>query len=397
MDRMLYRIFGSLTIRCEGGFTGRFLDMCRASGVAFRNAKSADGKLYMKITPEELYKVRHIARESGMKVKVTDKSGAVFFLHRYRRRWGIIAGFVCFMLIIYHLSGFVWNVEISGESERYSAEEIVSALEERGIAVGMPLSGIDTEKAENSILTELDGLKRLAISVKSTSVTVEIADKTENQPEEEEGTGYPSNITAGCDAYIIGVLPYSGKAVVKPGDTVTKGQVLVSGIYEDSTGKVYLTEAKAQVIGQTVRKTQIEISLYNEKEEYTGNQRTKNSLFFYGLNIKFYFDGGNRYDKYDIINKRRQLEIFGHKLPVYIETVTERETAADGRKLTEEELNAKIEEVLDDYESVQLSETSVVSRSVEKEIRGDVCVLSVTYVCQEEIGVKTEISLERTE
>ena len=99
MSGLLYRIFGSLTLCCYDGFIGRFLDLCRKGGVAFRGARCKDKKLYINITPTELYTIRHIARETGMKVRVLSRTGLVFVLRRYRKRGGIIVGFAVFMLL----------------------------------------------------------------------------------------------------------------------------------------------------------------------------------------------------------------------------------------------------------------------------------------------------------
>lgn len=394
MNRILYRLFGSLTLSCEGGFVGQFLDMCRAAGVAFRNARCKNGKLYIEVTPSELYTLRHIARETGMRVKVLSRTGLVFIIHRYRRRAGLLVGFAVFMLIMYHLSGFVWNVDIIGESRFYTREQITAALEENGIAVGKRISDIKVSHAENNVLTKLDGLKRLAVSINSTTVTAEIADRVAPpEPSEEESTGRPADIASKSDAYIISVVPYAGKALVKPGDTVTKGQTLVSGMYEDSAGRTYLTESKAEVIGQVTRTAEFEISVFNEKEEPTGEIYKKTSLFFYGMEINFYIEGGNRYTKCDIITGRKQLTLFGKQLPIAITTVTEKELAVDARPLTDEELEGKIAETLKKYEQESLS-GEIVSRSAVTELDGDICRVSVTYVCNEDIGQKTEISIQ---
>lgn len=392
MQGILYRVFGNLTLRCSGGFTGQFLNMCRGGGVAFRNARCKEGCLYIDITPAEIYAVRHAARESGMKVKIISRSGLVFPFRRYRKRTGMAVGFTVFMLILFHLSGFVWNVELKGESKYYSKEEILSALETEGVCIGRPLKNIDADYTENAILTELINLKRLAISVDSTTVTVEIADKAELITLPETETGYPCDIISSFDAYIVSVTPYAGEAVVKPGDTVRKGQVLVSGMFEDSGGRTYLTESEAEVIGQITLKKVFEISALNEKAEPTGQKTEKTSINFFGLRINFYLDSGNRYPTCDIIKQNRQLTLFGKKLPISIETVTEYELVADSRSLTEDELQEKVLQHLREYE--ETVDGVIVSRETELNVSDSKCFITASYVINCEIGKKERIYIE---
>lgn len=393
MVGILYRIFGNLTLKCEGGFTGQFLNMCRGGGVNFRNARCKEDCLYIDVTPAEIYAVRHAARESGMKVKIISRSGLVFPFRRYRKRTGMAVGLVLFMLVLYHLSGFVWNVELVGESRYYSDEDIYSALEKNGISIGEPLKNIEADRTENSILTELTDLKRLAISVDATTVTVEIADKSELNTLPETETGYPCDIVSTCDAQIISVVPYAGEALVRPGDTVRKGQILVSGMFEDSVGRTYLTESKAEIIGQITLEKTFEISALNEKMEPTGQKTEKTSINFFGLRIKFYSDSGNRYPKCDIIKQNRQLTLFDKKLPISIETVTESELTVDERMLTEDELEKKVLDHLKAFEEENI-EGVIVSRRVELDTAENKCFIRASYVINCEIGQKKRIYIE---
>ena len=392
MQGLLYRIFGNLTLCCKGGFTGQFLNMCRGMGVAFRNARCKGDCLYIDITPQELYSVRHAARESGMKVRIIKKSGLVFPFRRYRKRTGMLVGFCLFMLISYHLSGFVWEIKIVGESGYYTDEQILSALENNGVYVGSALNSIDADYTENVILSECDSLKRLAISVDATTVIVEIADKAEINASPETELGYPCDIVSSCDAYIVSVLPYAGEATVKPGDTVKKGQVLVSGMFEDSGGRTYLTESKAEIIGQITFKETIEISALNEEETLTGRKTEKKEINFFGLRIKFYSDSGNLYPKCDIIERNRQLTLFDKKLPISMKTVIEKERIVDPRVLTQEELNEKVMKTLKEFE--KSIDGEIVSRVTQTRVNGNKCVIEATYTVNREIGKKQRIYIE---
>ena len=393
---LLYGIFGSVTLRLCGGFFGSFLNMCRDGGVICRNVRYFDGSMYIDISPQEIYKIRHIARRTAMRVKIEKRRGLVFFTNRHRKRVGFALGFVFFLAINFYLSDFVWNVDIVGQSEYCTKEQILSALSDLGIYEGAKLDGFDADAVENEILLKYNNLKRLAISVIGTNVTVELKDKTEPQ-KNDETTEPPCDIAARCDAYILSVSPYCGEAAVRPGDTVSRGQILIFGRYTDRTGRDVAVPARGEIIGQTVHDAELEISRRNEKLQPTGRKYQKNSIFFFGIRINLFADSGNRYDKCDIIFERNRLELFGVKLPVYIDKKTVTELAAEDRYLTKEELTAKAKEAIAAYENEVLKDCVIISRSVGVSADGDTCRLKLRYVCEENIGETKETVFENGE
>ena len=392
MNGFLHRLFGELTLFCTGGFAGRFLDLCRLYGVALSDVQAENGGFQATVTPHDLYLVRHAARESGMNVHIVKRRGLVFSLFRVRYRYGFFAGAVLFLLIQFALSGHIWRIDLQNESTRYTDAQIGSALANEGIFIGARRNDVNADFTENVLLNSLDGLKRVAVSVRDTRVFVQLADK-DPAPPLMPSYDPPTDLVAGKDAYIVSVTATAGNALVRPGDTVHAGELLVSGVCEDEGGHTRLRVAAGEVIGQTIRETTLSVSRKDEKTVLTGRETKKIRLFFYGFHIKFYREGGNRNTKCDIIEETIPLTVLGCPLPVSVTVRTERETAASDRLLTDEELTEKVTAAIRTYEAETLADCVIVRRDVSPHIENDDCVVTLRYVCEENIAVPVKREL----
>lgn len=345
----------------------------------------------MEVTPEEFYRVRHAARESGMVVRILRRRGLALFLWRYRRRYGMLVGIILFLLIQFALSGNVWQIDLLSESKVYTREQILTALTEEGVFVGAKRDSIDADRTENAVLAVLPELKRMAISVRHGRVTVELVDreKRPNGSEEEEPT-IPSDVVASCDGFIVSVSPYAGEAIVKPGDTVRAGQILISGVYDGNLDRTYLTAAKGEVIAQTTKETAFVLPRTREEFTPTGREKKTVGLFFFGIKINFSPSGRNPYEKCDIINETYNLTVFGKTLPVRLDTQTQREQSSTARELSREELEREGEKIIRAYEAESLTDCTILQRKVRVSAQEETVTLHVTYVCEENIGVTVE-------
>lgn len=386
MNGFLLRLLGCLTVSCEGGFTGRFLDLCRTHGVFLRSVKMKDGVLTALIAPNDLYLLRPIARESGMRVRVRSRHGAVFFVNSVKHRYGFFAGAALFLIAMLLLSDRVWRIDLKNNSLLYSDEQIYTALAAEGITLGTLRETINADYAENELLTSLDGLKRVAVSVRNSHVSVELADRdalASPTPKQEP----PVDLIASADAFIKGVSALSGKAAVEKGDTVRAGDVLVSGVYETGDGSVFEVVASGEVIGQTLRQTEFFIPLTVTETALTGAKKKKISLFFYGFHVKFYREGGNRGEKCAIIEETEPLILLNCPLPVSVTVRTECKQKSEMRARTKEELAEAVAAAAKEYETSELKNAVIIRRDVSVQRGEDGLLVTVDYVCEENIAV----------
>lgn len=151
----------------------------------------------------------------------------------------------------------------------------------------------------------------------------------------------PRDIVASKDAYITKVISNKGNVLVRQGEYVKKGTVLISGkitLYEDVKG---VTSASGSVYGNVWYESVVEIPKEISSERLTGKKR-------YNLNVGNKILLRNKYQNFRQKNIR-EIKIFGLKIKFYreeeveiIKTKTDDEYAL--RRLKEEfdkKLNGK--------------------------------------------------------
>ncbi|HZK18225.1 MAG TPA: sporulation protein YqfD, partial [Clostridia bacterium] len=173
---------------------------------------------------EGIYPLRHIARKTKVHFYITEKKGLPFVFSRLKRRKALVAGACLFMFALYLLSSFIWTVEVTG-NVAVKKGELLSAANEAGLGRGSLKWYVSIEKTEEYILEEFDAISWVGVDIKGTHATIEIAEK-KLPPVEPTG---PSNIIAKKTGLIKEILVLSGQPVVEEGDTVGRGQILISG------------------------------------------------------------------------------------------------------------------------------------------------------------------------
>lgn len=157
----------------------------------------------------------------------------------------------------------------------------------------------------------------------------------------EEVSDKPRDIVASKDAYITKVIGSKGNVLVRQGEYVKKGTVLISGkitLYEDVKG---VTSASGSVYGNVWYESVVEIPKEISSERLTGKKR-------YNLNVGNKILLRNKYQNFRQKNIK-EIKIFGLKIKFYreeeveiIKTKTDDEYAL--RRLKEEfdkKLNGK--------------------------------------------------------
>ncbi|MGN1380284.1 MAG: sporulation protein YqfD [Bacilli bacterium] len=131
----------------------------------------------------------------------------------------------------------------------------------------------------------------------------------------EEVSDKPRDIVASKDAYITKVISSKGNVLVRQGEYVKKGTVLISGkitLYEDVKG---VTSASGSVYGNVWYECAVEIPNEISSERLTGGKR-------YNLNVGNKILLRNKYQNFRQKNIR-EIKIFGLKIKFYREEEVE--------------------------------------------------------------------------
>ena len=161
--------------------------------------------------------------------KILRKKGIPFLLNRYKKRKIFAIFLILVMLIIFISSKYVWNVNISVKDD-LQLENIEEDIKLLGISKGVKKDEIDTDKVINELRLKRNDIAWVGINIEGTTVKINIV-KADKAPNIVNNSDY-CNIVASKSGVIQKIIAQNGTAVVKVGDTVQKGDILIAGYME---------------------------------------------------------------------------------------------------------------------------------------------------------------------
>ena len=144
------------------------------------------------------------------------------------------------------MSSFIWGIEISGIE---IDENTVHNLYENGLKIGMLKNMVDVDAVRSKMMTNMPEIAWIGINIIGSKAEVEIKERIQKPDIVEKDKPY--NIKAKCDGVITRIEVKQGMPLVKQGDVVTKGQLLVSGVLESSVVGVRLVPSSAIILAKT--------------------------------------------------------------------------------------------------------------------------------------------------
>ncbi len=386
-NNFINNLFGYVFFSAENGFAERFINTCTAEGIPLWDMRKFGEKITAKTSIAGYKSIRSPAKKSSMRVKIIKKSGLPFFINRHIRRTGLIIGLALMLAALIILSGRVWIIEVSG-NEILSSEEIISAFEESGLDIGTKTGELNLAQIENRAKLKLKDASWAAISIDGCVAQINVRE-TAGTPELETHSG-TSNIIARKDGQIEILEAYRGSAAIALGQTVTKGELLISGVTESKTQLNLFTDADGYVAASTHIKVETEFS--DTVTEYLPTTKKVWSFYFLGTEIF-----PPRKSEGICYENRSRLEIGGKVLPFGVNyrlyTVCEPQEKTISK--AEAELMAINKYSLESYS--RTLHAQIISQDVTLNENDGKITISGDYFCYESIGEKVPFEIEEIE
>lgn len=389
----LFRLFsGYVRFRARGGFPERFINLCSNEEIPLWDISGGKRELYASTTLRGYRNIRKCARKSGMLPHIIKRAGLPFYIRSHKSRSGILVGVVLSVSLIAVLSMFVWTVEVQGNKE-IPAQEILTVFDEMGVHVGARKSKIDVEELQSAGLEKLPELSWLAVNIKGSAAVIEVRERAE-APQMAE-SGEPQNLVASCDGQIACVEVYEGKAAVKRGDAVLKGELLVNGIVTNYDSSVTLHHARGIVTAYTTRKIEHSVPYNQEFLLKNGNQSYGLSLSVFGLKIPLFpahLNDETVYTHiYDSFAETKKI-----KLPIGLTKTKIYGCNKKNLNLDERQSLALASLEFMKKEQQELAGTAVLERNIKVEFTETYCKIYGEYRCEEMIAVPKKLNIEET-
>lgn len=274
-------ITGYVVFSGTGGFSERFLNLCSLNNITIWDIRSQSGNFTAKTSIACYKKIRPCAKRSGVKLRATEKCGLPFIIRPYLKRKGLIAGAVVSVAIVSLLSSCIWTINVTG-NEKYTDEQIISLAASYGITPGTFRSSIDPKAIRENIKATVDGINWFSVNIDKTAVSLEVLESSGSSEILDLST--PCNIVSAVDGELLALEVYTGDAAITPGNAVTKGDLLISGVVERADGSSDFVHARGNAVIRTKR--EITKTITNTDRCYCLSEKDNGySLYLFSLEI----------------------------------------------------------------------------------------------------------------
>ena len=355
-------VFGYVRVEVEGYYIERFINICQNRNILIWNLKREKGvKLYLNIGVRDFKKIKQISRKTNCKIKIKNKKGIPFIVHKYKKRKIFLIFLIIIIILIYSSSKYIWNIQVNVE-DNLPVENIENDLYILGLKKGTLKSKIETDKIINEIRLKRNDISWMGIDIKGTNAIIKIV-KADEKPKLVDDKDY-CNIVAAKSGEIVKIIAQNGTALVKEGNQVKLGDVLIAGYMEGKyTDKRYvhsLGEVQAKVKYSKSEK----IYLNQEKLKETGEKEKRFQIKFNNFQINFY-KTLSKFKIYDTIYTEKKLKIFSNfYLPISIVEITNKEQIKERKTYSKEEV-------------IELGKEKI-SAEIEKDIASKEKILGIT-------------------
>ena len=364
-------IRGYVKIKVWGYSTERLLNLCGNHDILVWDIVNHGDHDTMKISVRGFFALKPLLKKTGTRAAVLQKYGLPFFMSKMQKRKVFVAGLLGCLLFWVIMAGYIWNIEIEGNYV-LTEDVLMDYLDEKGVHVAMKKSRLQIEGLEKALREDHDIITWTSVQVKGTTLLIhikenEMPDYEQNmQQAQEDGIDLIAT-RSGTVSYII---TRSGVPQVALGDTVEKGDVLVSGavpVYnEDTTVRKYqFVQSDADILLRYTESLSVKRDILYDEKLYSGRQKEMITL---GVNdkewdIRF---GKVPYEQYDISGEKKQVRLldrlylpffYGRKTIQEYEIVSKKHTADEMNNIMQEEWRKIIASL--DEKGVQITEKNV--------------------------------------
>lgn len=390
LKELINRARGQVWLRVTCPYPERVLNLCSARKLAFWDLEWEGTETFTcRMSRGDHRVLSRAAEKLDCTIEIVRREGAPYTLAKLRHRQALAVGIAACGAAVLIGSFFVWDIQIAG-NETVPREVILRSLEKNGVHRGCFGFALNGEDIRNHVLLEIPELSWVAVNVSGCRANVEVRERrTAPKPLDRK---IPCNLVARRDGLVLRVQALGGTAAVLRGMSVTRGQLLISGVEDTAPYGARLTAGLGRVEGRTWYTLTANVPLTEAAKRYTGEEKRLRSLIFGTRRIKFFSNSSIDAGKCDKMTVRTPVCVFGLPLPVTLETETlrfyETEIVACDPAQRQAETGAVLEQYL---HSLVDAYGTVTAAQVSSRVRGDVLTVTLTAECREELGTRVPI------
>lgn len=390
-----YILLGYIELKADIDNLVGLLNICMYNSIPYTDFKVySDGSGSMKVRSTVIQKLSDECSKANVHIDKTDSGGLAIFIYNNRHRYGIFIGIICAIALVFASESFIWDIRVTG-NKQLTSTYIIELLSDYGLKVGSFIRNVNTNKIENKITLDSDEISWISVNILGTVAEVEVVER--RIPEEKQNSGSPANIVAKKGGVIEYIEPYRGNIIVKNGDIVDAGDLLISGVFDSSYVGFRYTRAQGNVFAKTVTEFDIEIPYEYLSKVYKEEEKYEKTLNFFGFSLNISKKYGNDTSMYDTIRIVKNIRLpDGTIMPVgtttkrYLEYeyITAKRTENEAEHLAYFELTQRI--------NTELGNALVLKKTITPRISDNSFSLHCTVICLENISQAVDFDVDIT-
>lgn len=386
--RLMRALRGYVRFKATGVFLERFLNMAVHRSINIWDVERHETTLTACTDVKAYKRLRPYAKKTGVRLRVCERHGMPFKLHRYNKRVGLLVGVLFFLGFLCAMGQFVWKIEIQGNTT-VAGDEITSAISALGLKPGAFKAGLNVREMERAALLSLQKLSWIAINIDGSTATVEVRERV-MPPEMFPDNDRACNIVAERDGLITYMEVYEGQAMRRVGDAVKAGDVIISGIIEDKKLQATYKHARGKIMAQTETELTVEQPLIISEKKFTGTQKHRRYLRVFGADMPLFIYRPFKV-AYELEREVKKVHIGAINLPLSV--IDERYDfyVEEQREVTREEAASLAQKTLSEQEKTEFLGAKIIEKKESFTITGDIYKLKVKYLCNIDIAKEQEI------
>ena len=249
MKKTFKTINGEMCARISSGDMERMLNACAEAGVELWDVRCGrGGEIYASFFERDRERIEKIVFLCSCEMKIVYSRGGSRFAALLRHRSGILAAAALLALLLTGSGLFIWDIEVYG-NETLSRAEVLRTLADCGVSEGCFWPAADAEKVRTRALIEEPRLAWISMNVSASRANVIVLEREEKPEIYRESAA--ADMTAAKDGVVYDLSVKNGRAVVARGETVLRGQTLISGLMNGDAQTPRTVRAAGTVMADT--------------------------------------------------------------------------------------------------------------------------------------------------
>lgn len=237
-----------MTGYCIVTFTGLNVaaTLCKLSPFGVFDFDKIGKNCSIKVRVKNLRKVLSLLDDGGFSVIDVKYVGLAAVLQFFKRHFVLPIALILVVAACAVLPAFCLSIDVGGD---FDASAVVAALAQEGIKTGVNFSGFNADKLENALCIRLDAMY---VTVKRSGCKLSVCAYKKRAAEDTVNLRERRDLVSSVKGQVVGILCEQGNAVVKIGDEVNVGDVLIEGkrIFADETVESVYASGRVKIKAQ---------------------------------------------------------------------------------------------------------------------------------------------------